>query len=120
MDCLETLAKPQAFGDKLRVSFGAHMTQIGVPRDRRPNSHFGGMREKSLRELKEQQLALCIEQVGSNAVQLDIAHCLLVGVSKTAARMMETIASVDFAGTNATRAVHKEEEISVLVRLKEQ
>ena len=31
MDCLETLAKLQAFGDKLRVSFGAHMTQIGVP-----------------------------------------------------------------------------------------
>ena len=120
MDCLETLAKPQAFGDKLRVSFGAHMTQIGVPRDRRPNSHFRFMRENSLRELKEQQLALCIEQVGSNAVPLDMAHCLLVGVSKTAARMMETTASVDFAGTNTTRAVHKEEEISVLVRLKKQ
>ena len=71
------------------------MTQIGVSKDRRPNSHFGGMREKSLRELKEQQLALCIEQVGTNAVPLDRAHCLLVRVSKTVARMMETTASVD-------------------------
>ena len=68
MDCLKTLAKPQAFGYKLRVSFGAHMTQIGVPRDRRPNSYFGGMRKKSLRELKEQPLALCVKQVGTNEV----------------------------------------------------
>uniref|UniRef100_M4BZG6 Uncharacterized protein n=1 Tax=Hyaloperonospora arabidopsidis (strain Emoy2) TaxID=559515 RepID=M4BZG6_HYAAE len=96
------------------------MARIEVPRDRRPTSHFGSMREKPLRELKEQHLALCVEQVGTNASPPDRAHCLLVRVSKTAARMMETIASVDFAGTNATRAVHKEEEISVLVRLKKQ
>uniref|UniRef100_M4BNK4 Uncharacterized protein n=1 Tax=Hyaloperonospora arabidopsidis (strain Emoy2) TaxID=559515 RepID=M4BNK4_HYAAE len=50
------------------------MTQIGVSKDRRPNSHFGGMREKSLRELKEQQLALCIEQVGTNAVPQHNRH----------------------------------------------
>ena len=76
MDCLETLVKLQAFGDKLRVSFGAYMTQIGVTRYRRPNSHFGGMREKSLWELKEQQLALCVEQVGTNAVrQTELIVC---------------------------------------------
>uniref|UniRef100_M4BED4 Uncharacterized protein n=1 Tax=Hyaloperonospora arabidopsidis (strain Emoy2) TaxID=559515 RepID=M4BED4_HYAAE len=109
MDCPETLAKLQAFGDKLHVSFGTHMTQIGVPRDCRPTSHFGSMREKSLRELKEQHIAVCIEKVGTNAVPPDRAHCLLVRVSKAAARMMETTASVDFEGTNATRAVHKEE-----------
>ena len=116
MNCLETLAKLQAFGDKLRVSFGAHTTQIGVPRDRRPNSHCG-MREKSSRELKEQQLAMCVEQVGTNAVPPDRAHCLLVRVSKTTARTMTT-ASVDFVGADATRAVLKGEEISVLVRMK--
>ncbi|CAI5741804.1 unnamed protein product [Hyaloperonospora brassicae] len=59
----KTLSELQAFDDELRVSFGAHMTQIAVPRDRRRDSLFGGMRKKSLRELKEQQLALYVEQV---------------------------------------------------------
>jgi hypothetical protein len=49
---------------ELRVSFGAHMTQIAFPRDRKRDSLFGGIRKKSLQELKEQQLALYVEQVG--------------------------------------------------------
>ncbi|KAI9995231.1 hypothetical protein PInf_012281 [Phytophthora infestans] len=59
----KTFSELQAFDDELRVSFGAHMTQITFPRDRRRDSLFGGMRKKSLQELKEQQLALYVEQV---------------------------------------------------------
>ncbi|ETP00489.1 hypothetical protein F441_22116 [Phytophthora nicotianae CJ01A1] len=59
----KTFAELQAFDDELRVSFGAHMTQIVFPRDRKRDSLFGGMRKKSLQELKEQQLALYVEQV---------------------------------------------------------
>eukprot|EP00644_Phytophthora_capsici_P016399 jgi/Phyca11/508403/fgenesh2_kg.PHYCAscaffold_34_\ len=59
----KTFSELQAFDDELRVSFGAHMTQIAFPRDRKRDSLFGGMRKKSLQELKEQQLALYVEQV---------------------------------------------------------
>ncbi|KAL3666659.1 hypothetical protein V7S43_008288 [Phytophthora oleae] len=59
----KTFSELQAFDDELRVSFGAHMTQIAFPRDRKRDSLFGGMRKKSLQDLKEQQLALYVEQV---------------------------------------------------------
>ncbi|CAI5712380.1 unnamed protein product [Peronospora effusa] len=59
----KTFAELQAFDDELRVSFGAQMTQIALPRDRKRHLLFGGMRKKSLQELKEQQLALYVEQV---------------------------------------------------------
>uniref|UniRef100_A0AAV1UTI9 Uncharacterized protein n=1 Tax=Peronospora matthiolae TaxID=2874970 RepID=A0AAV1UTI9_9STRA len=60
------------------------------------------MREKSLRELKEKKLALYVEKGGTNAVPPDKSHWMLVRVPKTSARMMETKATVDLAGTNAT------------------
>ncbi|KAG6618425.1 mitochondrial protein translocase family [Phytophthora cinnamomi] len=59
----KTFSELQIFDDELRVSFGAHMTQIAFPRDRKRDSFFGGMRKKSLQDLKEQQLALYVEQV---------------------------------------------------------
>ncbi|KAG7392681.1 hypothetical protein PHYPSEUDO_015069 [Phytophthora pseudosyringae] len=59
----KTFSELQAFDDELRVSFGVHMTQISFPRDRKRDSLFGGMRKKALQELKEQQLALYVEQV---------------------------------------------------------
>ncbi|KAG6964594.1 hypothetical protein JG687_00005875 [Phytophthora cactorum] len=59
----KTFSDLQAFDDELRVSFGVHMTQIEFPRDRKRDSLFGGMRKKSLQELKEQQLALYVELV---------------------------------------------------------
>lgn len=71
------------------MSFGAHMTQIAFPRDRKRDSLFGGMRKKSLQELKEQQLALYVEQVCSVKydllVDLPVAHTFspnaFIGVS---------------------------------------
>ncbi|KAE9046726.1 hypothetical protein PR003_g1614 [Phytophthora rubi] len=59
----KTFSELQGFDDELRVSFGAHMTQIVFPRGRKRDSLFGGMRKKSLQELKEQQLALYVEEV---------------------------------------------------------
>ncbi|CAI5745593.1 unnamed protein product [Peronospora destructor] len=59
----KTFAELQAFDDELRVSFGAHMTQIALRRDRRRYLLFGAMRKKSMQEMQEQQLALYVEQV---------------------------------------------------------
>ncbi|CAH0473380.1 unnamed protein product [Peronospora belbahrii] len=59
----KTFSEFHVFDDELRVSYGAHMKQITLPRDRKRDSLFGGMRKKSLQELKEQQLALYVEQV---------------------------------------------------------
>ncbi|RLN48954.1 hypothetical protein BBJ29_005665 [Phytophthora kernoviae] len=59
----KTYSELQTFDDELRVSFGSHMKQIAFPRDRKRDSLFGGMRKKSLQDLKEQQLALYVEQV---------------------------------------------------------
>ncbi|RLN97393.1 hypothetical protein BBJ28_00008819 [Nothophytophthora sp. Chile5] len=39
------------------------MKQTAFPRDRKRDSLFGGMRKKSLQDLKEQQLALYVEQM---------------------------------------------------------
>ncbi|OWZ23505.1 hypothetical protein PHMEG_0001604 [Phytophthora megakarya] len=66
----KTFAELQAFDDELRVSFGVHMTQIAFPRDRKRDSFFGGMRKKAMQELKEQQLALYVEQVRSTSVSV--------------------------------------------------
>ncbi|KAI9906578.1 hypothetical protein PsorP6_003821 [Peronosclerospora sorghi] len=60
----KTFSELQAFDDELRVSFGAHMMQIMFPRERKRDSLLVGMRKKSLQVLKQQQLALYIEQVG--------------------------------------------------------
>ncbi|KAL4169477.1 hypothetical protein KRP22_010397 [Phytophthora ramorum] len=59
----KTFEELQAFDDELRVSFGAHMTQIAFPRDRKRDSIFGGIRKRSLQDLKEQQLTLYVELV---------------------------------------------------------
>ncbi|KAJ8576235.1 hypothetical protein ON010_g2976 [Phytophthora cinnamomi] len=40
-----------------------NIRRIAFPRDRKRDSFFGGMRKKSLQDLKEQQLALYVEQV---------------------------------------------------------
>lgn len=74
----KTFSELQAFDDELRVSFGAHMTQIVFPRDRKRDSLFGGMRKKSLQELKEQQLALYVEQVRYHVTILQALLVLLM------------------------------------------
>ncbi|TDH70874.1 uncharacterized protein CCR75_003730 [Bremia lactucae] len=59
----KTWSELQSFNDELRVSYGAHMAHIIFPRNRKRDSLFGDFRKKSLQEIKQQQLALFIEQV---------------------------------------------------------
>lgn len=53
---------------ELRISYGSMMKRIVFPRDRKRDSLFGGMRKKALQELKEQQLALYVENVRPKAI----------------------------------------------------
>jgi hypothetical protein len=53
---------------ELRISYGSMMKRIVFPRDRKRDSLFGGMRKKALQELKEQQLALYVENVRSESI----------------------------------------------------
>ncbi|TYZ59352.1 hypothetical protein PybrP1_008532 [[Pythium] brassicae (nom. inval.)] len=59
----KTFAQLQAFDDNLRVAYGAFMKKLLFPRERKRDSLFGGLRKKHKQEIKEQQLALYIEQV---------------------------------------------------------
>lgn len=59
----KTFLEFQTFDDELRVSFGALMSRIMFPRDRKRDSLFSSMRKKSLQGVKNKQLALYVEQV---------------------------------------------------------
>lgn len=69
-----TAAEIQAFDDELRrIPVAASIVRdVVFPRDRKRDSLFGGLRKKSVQEVKEQQLAIYIQRLFSFS-DLDLA-----------------------------------------------
>ena len=114
MDYLRTLAKLQAFGDNLRVSFGAYGADWGAER---PQTDFALRKyagEAIAGAKRATSCAVC--WTGWHECKSARQSSLFVGDSVQDRSADNGEPSADFAGTNATRAVHKEEEITVLVR----